>query len=74
MSAQSTLGDFATGEDRFSCLTEAEREAYEKVEEGHWGGREFARHTDRSPGTLSNLLRRARQKLEDSPEEGSADA
>lgn len=61
--SQTRVSDWSSGGDRLSSLTEAEREAYEKVEEGHWGVREFARHTDRSPGTLSNLLRRAREKL-----------
>jgi DNA-directed RNA polymerase specialized sigma24 family protein len=45
-------------------LTEAEREAFETVEMGDIGPREFARETDRSPGTVSNLLRQARLKVE----------
>ena len=45
-------------------LTEAEREVFETVEMGDVGPREFARETDRSSGTVSNLLRRARLKIE----------
>ncbi|TKX86223.1 sigma-70 family RNA polymerase sigma factor [Halorubrum sp. SS5] len=47
-----------------SPLTEAERDAYEAVRLGEMGPREFQR--DRgyaSPGTVSNLLRRAEDKL-----------
>ncbi|WP_335999372.1 RNA polymerase sigma factor [Halorientalis halophila] len=46
-------------------LTDAEREVFQAVELGAYGAREYARHTDRSPGTVSNLLRRARGRLED---------
>jgi DNA-directed RNA polymerase specialized sigma24 family protein len=42
-------------------LTDAEREVWEAVDCGDYGVREYARETDRSPGTLSNLLRRARE-------------
>ena len=48
-----------------SDLTQAEREVYEAVENGEYGAREYARETGRSPGTISNLLRRAREKLDD---------
>jgi len=44
-------------------LTEAERDAYEAVEIGPYNGREYARNTGRSWGTVSNLLMRARDKL-----------
>ncbi|MCL9812572.1 sigma-70 family RNA polymerase sigma factor [Natranaeroarchaeum aerophilus] len=44
-------------------LSEAELEAYEAVELGTSGVREFARQTDRKPGTISTLLRRARRKV-----------
>lgn len=46
-----------------SELTEAEREAYNACELGDMGPREYARFTDRSPGTVSNLLKRARKKI-----------
>lgn len=46
-----------------STLTDAEREVYEAVEEGEYGPREYARKTDRVPGTVGNLLGRARRKL-----------
>ena len=48
-----------------SDLTQAEREVYEAVERGGRGAREYARETGRSPGTISNLLRRAREKLDE---------
>jgi len=44
-------------------LTPAEREVYREVERGDYGVREFARATDREPGTIGNLLRRAREKI-----------
>lgn len=56
-----TLGDFERPP--LDVLTHAEREAYEAVEIGDVSGREFARRTDRSWGTVSNLLMRAREKL-----------
>lgn len=61
MSPQSSLYDF---EPDLSPLTEAEREVYEAVGMGQYGPREYARKTGRSPGTVGNLLRRAREKLE----------
>lgn len=57
---QATLHDF---EPDLAQLTEAEREVYEAVDLGRWGPRRYARETDRSPGTISNLLRRAREKV-----------
>ena len=56
--------------DRLAELTEAEREVWEKVENGVYGPRRYARLTGRSPGTVGNLLARAREKLRD--QEGSA--
>lgn len=44
-------------------LTDAEREVWTKVNRYNVGPREIARRTDRSPGTVGNLLRRAREKL-----------
>lgn len=46
-------------------LTEQEREDYRAVEIDGVGVRERARERDVSPGTLSNILRRAREKVED---------
>jgi len=46
-----------------SVLTEAEREAYRAVRIDGTGPRPFARETDRSPGTVGNLLARAEDKL-----------
>lgn len=43
-------------------LTTAEREVYAAVEQGEYGMREYARETGRSPGTVGNLLDRARRK------------
>nr|WP_244995571.1 sigma factor-like helix-turn-helix DNA-binding protein [Halomicroarcula pellucida] len=47
-----------------SPLTEAEREVFEAVGMGQYGPREYARETGRAPGTVGNLLRRAREKVE----------
>jgi len=58
---QTTLGTF---KDRLSTLSEAEREVYLAVERGGYGAREYQRERGwSSPGTVSNLLRRARAKL-----------
>ncbi|WP_049890365.1 RNA polymerase subunit sigma-24 [Natronorubrum sulfidifaciens] len=64
-SKQASLVEF--GPD-LSVLTDAEREAYVTCRENGVGVREYARRTDRRPGTVGNLLRRAENKLE----EGSA--
>ena len=50
--------------DRFADLTPAELDAYLHCQLGSLGVREYARQTDRKPGTLGNLLRRARETLE----------
>lgn len=47
----------------FDNLTPAELDAYLTIDEAGVGVREYARHTDRAHGTLTNLLRRARDKL-----------
>lgn len=47
-----------------SKLSPAERDAYEAVYLRGLGGREYARETCRSWGTVSNLLMRAREKLD----------
>lgn len=44
-------------------LTPAEMDAYLHVQIGEFGGREFARATDRAWGTVSTLLDRARSKV-----------
>lgn len=49
----------------YALLTDAEREAHRAVDELGFGVREYARHTDRSPGTVGNLLRSAREKLDE---------
>ncbi|WP_254272189.1 sigma-70 region 4 domain-containing protein [Haloarcula marina] len=59
--AQAQLRDF---EPDLSPLTEAEREVYEAVELGGFGVREYGRHTGRKPGTVGNLLGRARSKVD----------
>ena len=61
MSGQASLFDY---EPDLSMLTDAEREVYEAVGMGKYGPREYARETERAPGTVGNLLRRAREKLE----------
>ena len=60
-SEQASLVDF--GPD-LSPLTDAEREAYVACRENDVGVREFARRTDRRPGTIGNLLARAMDRLE----------
>ena len=64
---QRELHDF---EPDLSRLTEAEREVFEAVELGDTDGRAYARETDRSWGTVSNLLMRARTKLDVCPDGG----
>ena len=59
---QTTLQDYGVEID-LSKLTAAERKAYVAVRMNGVGPREHARATDRSPGTISNLLRRAERKL-----------
>ena len=54
---QASLKNFERAE-----LTKAERELFAAVEEGDYGMREYARETGRSPGTIGNLLDRARRK------------
>jgi len=60
--AQTTLSKF---EPDLDVLSDAERDVWEAVEQGDTGAREYARENDLSPGTVSNLLRRARDKLDD---------
>ncbi|WP_459191566.1 sigma factor-like helix-turn-helix DNA-binding protein [Halosimplex sp. J119] len=60
MTFQSSLFEY---EEDLSALSEAEREVYEAVEQDGYGMREYARKTGRSPGTVGNLLRRARRRL-----------
>jgi len=49
--------------DRFDDLTSAELDAYLHCDLGSVGVREYATHTGRSPGTVGNLLGRARDTL-----------
>jgi DNA-directed RNA polymerase specialized sigma24 family protein len=51
-------------EEDLSALSDAQREVYEAVEQDGYGMREYARKTGRSPGTVGNLLRRARRQLD----------
>jgi DNA-directed RNA polymerase specialized sigma24 family protein len=66
---QLSLEEFAEGDENLDVLTDAEREVYEAVEEDGVGVRELARETDRRPGTVGNLLKRARLRLENRAEE-----
>lgn len=60
MSGQSNLGDWSD----LAELTPAERRAWRAIEVGSTGVREYQRAQGySSPGTVSNLLRRAREKL-----------
>lgn len=71
MSPQLDLTDFERDED-LSILTDAEREVYTAVEHDGVGVRQLARCTNRRPGTVGNLLKRARLRLDDRDEEVSA--
>lgn len=72
MSPQSSLTDFRDDGPRdLSELTEAEREVYVAVGRQGVAVRELARETDRRPGTVGNLLKRARLRLADRDEEVS---
>ncbi|WP_121822850.1 sigma-70 family RNA polymerase sigma factor [Halostella salina] len=63
MTGQTTLGGFSGD---LSELTPAERSAYLAVERGDYGPREYQREQGySSPGTVSNLLARARSKVDD---------
>lgn len=67
---QSRLGEFEDPNVRnLSALSDAERDAYEAVEIDGYGVREYARRTGRSKGTIGNLLRRARKKLDEQGEQ-----
>lgn len=61
---QTRLRDFGVdSEVDLSRLTKAERRAYVAIRMNGAGVREHARVTDRSPGTVGNLIRRAETKL-----------
>ena len=60
---QTSLGDFESLRGGLDELTNAEREAYLAVRQGNTGVREYARKTDRSYGTVGNLLARADAKI-----------
>ena len=66
--SQTSLGAFTRP--GFRDLTDAEADAYLNVDEGGHGMREYARQTDRSPGTVGNLLLRARRKLDGGDDAG----
>lgn len=59
------LGERDGPERELRGLTAAELDAYLTCELAHVGVREYARTTGRSPGTVGNLLGRARQKADD---------
>ena len=61
MTPQASLGQFAADA---ANLTAAEREVYDAIEKNGRSVRAYARRTDRAPGTVGNLLRRAREKVE----------
>jgi len=64
-SEQAALTAFERDEVRsLDSLTDAEREVYDAVNTRGFGVREYVRRTDRSPGTVGNLLGRAREKLD----------
>jgi len=66
---QRRLGEFADSGDGPDTLTDAEREVYVAVEREGVAVRELARETERRPGTVRNLLKRARLRLADREEE-----
>jgi len=57
---QANLFEF---EEDLSALSEAQREVYQAIEQDGYGVREYARKTGRAPGTVGNLLRRARRRI-----------
>lgn len=60
MRHQASLYEFETD---LSGLSDAQREVYQAVEQDGFGVREYARKTGRAPGTVDNLLRRARRRI-----------
>lgn len=60
MTYQSSLFHY---EADLSGLSSSEREVFEAIEQDGYGVREYARKTGRSPGTVGNLLSRARRKV-----------
>lgn len=60
MKHQANLFEF---EEDLSALSEAQREVYQAIEQDGYGVREYARKTGRAPGTVGNLLRRARRRI-----------
>jgi DNA-directed RNA polymerase specialized sigma24 family protein len=65
MTDQLALSAFACDDDTdLEELTQAERNAWVAVRQNGVGVREYARRTDRSPGTIGNLLSRAEAKVE----------
>jgi DNA-directed RNA polymerase specialized sigma24 family protein len=64
------FSDEGDGEN-LDILTDAELEVYIAVEEEGIGVRELAHETDRRPGMVGNLLKRACLRLEDRAEKVS---
>jgi DNA-binding CsgD family transcriptional regulator len=66
MPKQASLKRFERQSEPTADLSDAEREVWDQVENGPYGPREYLAKRDgwNSPGTVSNLLRRAREKME----------
>ena len=63
--SQSRLSEFGSVSTvDLSVLTDAERKVYVAVRLNGVGVRKHARETERSPGTIGNLLYRAEQRFE----------
>ena len=60
---QHQLKDFERAEPDLSVLSETQREIWDAVVDGDRSGREYARETERSWGTVSNHIDRACRKL-----------
>jgi hypothetical protein len=70
VSPQSSLFDFEAGGLRdLSELTDAERNVYIAVKREEKAVRQVPRETNRRPGPVSDLLKRARLRLDDRDEE-----
>ena len=62
--SQTRLRDFGIdAQIDLTQLTKAERRAYVAIRLNGAGVREHARQTNRSPGTIGNLIRRAEEKM-----------
>lgn len=66
------LGDATAEYPHLSFLTDRERDVYVATQIGDTGVRQWARDEDLSPGTASNLLRSARDRIEEHERELAA--